>query len=475
MMDNKQLTLRPGMHIHLIGIGGAGISAIAAVLLQHGYQVSGSDIEMNKTMSDLQAGGATIFKGHDATNIAGCDLVVISSAIPANNPELVAAGRAGIPILRRAEFLGPLTANYLTIAVAGTHGKTTTTAMIAHILLEAGFDPSLIVGGIVPALGGNSRVGQGDLFVIEADEYDHAFLGLRPQIAVINNIDHDHPDIFPTAESYRDAFRQFARLLPAGGRLLVCADDPGVTKLLHETDFPGLTVITYGLGGKPGRGATTHFAAVDLRPNQLGGHDFVVLENGQTIGLARLRVPGNHNVSNALAAISVATEFGVGFGPICQALASFGGAGRRFQLMGESGGVTVIDDYAHHPTEIRVNLTAARQRYPGRRLWAVWQPHTYSRTKLLLHEFARSFDEADQVITLDIYPSRERETLGISTQDVVNQMNHPYVRHVGRREDAATYILDRVRPGDVILTLGAGDGNMVGQWVLDGLRERQNN
>lgn len=474
-MDNKQVMLRPGMHIHLVGIGGAGISAIAAVLLQQGYHVSGSDIGMNKLIADLQLAGATIYQGHDAAHIAGSELVVISSAIPADNPELVAAGRANIPVLKRAEFLGPLTADYLTIAVAGTHGKTTTTAMIAHILLEAGFDPSLIVGGVVPALGGNSRVGQGDLFVIEADEYDYMFLGLRPQIAVINNIDHDHPDIFPTAENYRDAFRQFARLVPAGGRLVVCADDPGVTKLLHETDFPGLTVVTYGLGGKPGRGAITHFAAVDLRSNQLGGHDFVVLENGRTIGLARLRVPGSHNVSNALAAISVATEFGVSFGPICQALASFGGAGRRFQLMGESGGVTVIDDYAHHPTEIRVNLAAARQRYPGRRLWAVWQPHTYSRTKVLLNEFARSFDEADRVIALDIYRSRERDTLGISTQDVIAQMNHPYARHVGRREEAVTYILDRIRPGDVILTLGAGDGDMVGQLILDGLKERQNN
>jgi UDP-N-acetylmuramate--alanine ligase len=458
------------MHLHLPGIGGAGMSAIARVLLGRGFVVSGSDVKLNEVTAVLQNEGATIYEGHHAQQIAGADALVVSSAVPADNPEVMAARRAGIPVLKRADFLGQLMAGSIGIAVAGTHGKTTTTGMIAQILLTAELDPTVIVGGVIPALGGNGRAGQGDYFVIEADEYDYMFLGLKPEVIVITSIEHDHPDIFPTARAYEEAYRQFAGLLPVGGRLIACADDPGVARLLKRLKLADVEVTTYGLGQS--NTPRLDYEAVDLRPNPLGGTDFLIETEGQTVGLARLCVPGEHNVLNALAAVIVALDLGIDFNAIRTALAAFQGINRRFQLIGEAGDVTIIDDYAHHPTEIEVTLKAARQRYPGRRLWAVWQPHTFSRTKLLLDRFATSFAEADRVVALDIYRSRESETLGMDTAVVLQAMNHPQAIHIPCRRDAATYILERVRPGDVILTLGAGDGDAVGKWVLEGLMER---
>jgi UDP-N-acetylmuramate--alanine ligase len=468
---NSEFTLRPKMHLHLVGIGGAGISAIARVLLGKGFVVSGSDMHMNELTAVLATAGATIYEGHRAENIAGAEALVISSAVPASNPEVVAARATGLPVLKRADILGHLMADTIGIAVAGSHGKTTTTGMIAQVMLAAGLDPTVIMGGTLPSLGSNGRSGSGDYFVIEADEYDHMFLGLKPEVAVITNIEHDHPDLFPTAADYAAAFRAFTALLPDGGRLIACADDPGVRALLSDLPLAGVEITTYGLAKA---GSRADFVAQDCRPNPLGGMDFIVEEHGQLIGLARLRVPGEHNVRNALAAIIVGLDLGVDFSVIRQGLAEFGGMGRRFQILGEAGRVTVIDDYAHHPTEIQATLAAARQRFPGRRLWAVWQPHTYSRTRLLREQFARSFDQADRVVALDIYRSRERDTLGMDTAVVVEAMNHPDAIHIPDRRAAADYLLDRVRPDDVIITLGAGDGDQVGQWVLAGLRKRIN-
>ena len=466
--------LRPGMHLHLVGIGGAGISAIARVLLGRGFVVSGSDMQVNALTAALQAEGAMIFEGHAAENIAGAEALVISSAVPESNPEVEAARAANIPVLKRADFLGHLMADDIGVAVAGTHGKTTTTGMISQILLDGKLDPTVIVGGVLPGLGSNGRFGHGGFFVIEADEYDNMFLGLRPEVAVIMNVEHDHPDIFPTQESYLAAFADFARLLPQNGRLIANVDDPGVRDLLGRLTLPGVEITTFSVLGS-GRARPADFQALDVRPNPLGGMDFVVEQEGQLVGLARLRLPGIHNVSNALAAIIVALDAGVDFHIIRQTLADFGGVGRRFQVQGEVGQVTVIDDYAHHPTEIRATLAAAQQRFPGRRIWAVWQPHTYSRTKLYLQEFAASFTDADRVVALDIYRSRETDTLGMNTAVVVKAMNHPNAIHIPQREDAAAYILDRVLPDDVILTLGAGDGHAVGEWILQGLKQRLGN
>lgn len=463
--------LQPGMRLHLVGIGGAGISAVARVLLGRGFAVSGSDAQENALTAALRAEGVTVFIGHAAQQIAGAQALVISSAVPESNPEVAAARAAGIPVLKRADFLGHLMADEIGIAVAGSHGKTTTTGMIAQILLDGGLDPTVIVGGVLPAWGSNGRFGQGGFFVIEADEYDYMFLGLRPEVAVVTNIEHDHPDMFATEEDYLAAFADFVKLLPDNGRLVACVDDQGVRRLLQRVTLPGVEVTTFSVAAS-GQPRPADFQALSLRPNPLGGMDFVVQHEEQLVGLARLRVPGVHNVANALAAIIVGLDAGLDFHQIRQALVNFGGVGRRFQVQGEVGQVTVIDDYAHHPTEIRATLAAARQRFPGRRIWAVWQPHTFSRTKLYLQEFAASFDLAERVVALDIYRSRETETLGMNTAVVVNAMQHPSAVHIPSREEAAAYILDRVLPGDVVLTLGAGDGHMVGEWILQGLNQR---
>lgn len=465
-----RLDLTPGMRLHIVGIGGAGMSAIARVLLGRGFRVSGSDQQRNAQTDALAAAGATIHIGHAAEFVDDADVVVVSSAVPPTNPEWIAARRRGLPVIKRADLLGELMQGSFGIAVAGSHGKTTTTGMIAHILIECGLDPTVILGGTLPELGGNGRFGQGPHFVVEADEYDHMFLGLRPQMAVITNIEHDHPDLFPTAAGYRDAFARFAALLPPDGRLIVCADDPGAAELPAALQPSAAHVITYGLGESAGKQPDVR--ALDVRPNQMGGSDFVVEVAGQSVGLARIRLPGQHNVRNALAALIVALELEIDFAQACRALAGFGGVQRRFQLIGEAGGVTVIDDYAHHPTEIRATLAAARQRYPGRRLWAVWQPHTYSRTRLLRDEFAAGFAQADRVVALDIYGSREPVDPGITTAEVVERMEHPHAVHVADRRDAADYLLERLRPDDVVLTLGAGDGDVIGRWILEGLQEQ---
>lgn len=471
-MSEIKFQLHNNMHLHLVGIGGSGMSAIARVLLGRGFVVSGSDRVLNELTADLQTVGATIFQEHQAGHIAGAEAVVISSAVSADNPEVQAAQAQGIPVLKRADLLGHLMAGYIGIAVAGSHGKTTTTGMIAQVLMAADLDPTVIVGGVLPVLGGNGRFGAGDYFVIEADEYDHMFLGLRPEVIVLTSIEHDHPDVFATPEAYEDAFCQFVSLLPDGGRLVACADDPGVQKLLARINLPHVEITTYGAPMQTEPRPPIDFQALDFRPNQLGGTDFLVEEDKQMLGLMRLRLPGVHNVRNALAATVVGLDVGLDFQVILKALAEFGGMGRRFQVVGDVGNVTVIDDYAHHPTEIRMTLAAAKQRYPGRRVWAVWQPHTYSRTKLLAKEFAASFKDADRVIALDIYKSREKETLGMNTAVVLAAMNHPFTAHIPHVADAATYILERIRPSDVVITLSAGDGNLVGKLIIDELKKR---
>ncbi|UCG25448.1 MAG: UDP-N-acetylmuramate--L-alanine ligase [Chloroflexota bacterium] len=453
---NKNQALRPGMHIHLVGIGGTGLSAVATVLLGQGYIVSGSDLRLNDLTASLKTAGATVFEGHRSDQAAGADMLLVSSAIPATNPEIQVAKQAGIPVLKRDEFLGLLMADSYSIAVAGSHGKTTTTGMIAQIMIDGDLDPSVVVGAVLPVLESNGRAGQGEFFVVEADEYDYMFLGLRPSLAIVTNVEYDHPDMFPGVSAYQQAFRDFVLRIRDEGVLLLCIEDEGAAALADFAKTVPLRVSTYGLE----RG---EWQAVDIRPNQLGGSDFLVQNDEQTMGLVRLRVPGEHNVRNSLAAIATASELGVGFDTIRRALAAFGGLGRRFQLVGEVRDVTIVDDYAHHPTEIRATLAAARQRFPGRRLWAVWQPHTFSRTRAMLGEFANCFELADRVVALDVYQSRESDTLGIDTSQVVARMKGTRADHVGGKTEAASFISARLLPGDVVLTLGAGDGYLVGE------------
>jgi UDP-N-acetylmuramate--alanine ligase len=454
------------MHIHLVGIGGTGLSAIARVLLGRGFEVSGSDRQLNELTSSLEESGATIYEGHAAEQIEGADVVLVSSAVPSQNPEVRAAAQAGITIVKRNEFLGKLMSGSYGVAVAGTHGKTTTTGMIAQIMMEAGLDPTVIVGAELPLLGSNGRAGQSDYFIIEADEYDHMFLGLQPRMAIVTNVEYDHPDLFSSPDAYRDAFMAFVDRITDGGHLFTCADDPGAEALAEYARTQPLTVSTYGVNNG-------QWQAVDIRANQLGGSDFLVQHTGAVVGLARLRVPGEHNVRNAMAAVAAMSTIGVEFDSIRSALGAFGGLGRRFQLLGEVGDVAIVDDYAHHPTEIRATLAAARQRFSGRRIWAVWQPHTFSRTKMMLNEFAGCFDLADRVVALDIYRSREKDTLGVDTAQVVDEITNTAVEHVGSIGEAADHLLARVVPGDVVITLSAGDGNLVGQLLLEQLGQRQ--
>ncbi len=459
--------LRQGMHVHMIGIGGFGLSAIARILLGLGYRVSGSDQVESALTDALSAEGATVMIGHASEQVAGADVVLVSSAIPADNPELLAARRAAIPVVKRAEFIGELMVGRKGIAIAGTHGKTTTTAMVARVATAAGLDPTFVVGGVLKELGTNARAGLGDLFVIEADEYDRMFLGLRPQAAVLTVVEHDHPDVFPTLQDVVEAFRSFIQLLPDNGVLVVCADDPGARDLGREWELTGGAVRWYGMD----EAAT--WRATNVQINQAGGSDFVVSRGEATIGLVRLRIPGRHNILNALAAITVADWADVPFNVTRQALAEFGGVERRFEIKGEAMGVVVVDDYAHHPTEVTVTLAAARDRYPGRRIWAVFQPHTYSRTKAMIDEFATSFGTADEVVVMDVYGAREADDQRIGAPDLVARMSHPRARHIGDRRYAAAFLADHVRSGDVLLTMGAGDGYMVGEWVLDVLRNEQ--
>lgn len=453
-----------GKRVHFIGIGGAGLSAIARVLLEQGAVVSGSDWERSPAAEALARDGARVFTGHRAENITGADLVVISSAVLPSNVEVLEAREADIPVLKRPELLRQMMDGQFGVAVAGTHGKTTTTAMIASVLLEAGRDPTFIVGGVIAGLETNARAGGSDLFVIEADEYDRTFLSLEPTVAVITNVEHDHPDCYPTFADIQIAFAEFAALVPRDGLLAVCWDNPAARALGEQRRDAGAQATFFGLG--PG----AEWRAEEIRPNFAGGVDFLATRQGQVLGLVRLRLPGAHNASNAMAALAVADFLGVPFRVARATLTNFRGVGRRFEIKGEVGGVTVVDDYAHHPTEIRATLQAARERFPQRRLWAVWQPHTFSRTQALLVEFAEAFGMADHVVVLPIYASREVDTLGVRSADVTAAMRHPDVRCAGSLDEALVWLGTEVRPGDVVLTLGAGDGYRVGEWLIEVLR-----
>ncbi len=430
--------------------------------MERGEQLSGSDLAATPFSEALAESGVPITIGHRAELVVDADLVLASSAVPDSNVELQAAGQRGIQVMRRPAFLPELLEGYRTVAISGTHGKTTTTAMIAWILDRAGLQPSFIIGGIPNDLGTNSRHGSGGTFVIEADEYDRTFLGLHPAIAVITNVEHDHPDDYPNFEAYKAAFEAFVSGVQ---ETVIVGSDDAVARTLAPT---GLTRITFGLGDE------AEWRAVEIRGNDAGGVDFLAIRHEETMGLVRLRLPGDHNVLNALGALATTHDaLELEFAAARTALADFHGVERRFEILGEREGVTVIDDYAHHPSEIKATLAAARQRYASAQIWAVFQPHTYSRTAALFDPLTGSFADADHVIVTDIYAAREEPMPGVSAGELAKHIEGPDVRYVAELEEVAKELVRRVKPNSVVVTLSAGDANRVGRLVLQGLSEEE--
>lgn len=452
----------PGAHVHLMGIGGFGINPIARVMHELGYHVSGCDVAPSPLLNPVREMGIPVELGHQAAHLDAYapDALVVSSAIPADNPELRAAARRGIPILKRADVIYTLMEGRSGVAVAGTHGKTTTSAMLAWTLFDAGLDPSFIVGGVLANLDTNARAGNGRPFVIEADEYDRMFMGLCPRVALVTMIEMDHPDMFADLAEVRALFQEFVGLLPEDGLLIAGYDDPEARQLAEQAHVPA---ITYGLLGGD-------WVADTLTPNARGGMDFIAVWRGRPIVEVSLRVPGVHNVQNALGVLAAAEVLGAPVQDAATALGAFAGVGRRFEVVGEAGGVTVVDDYAHHPTAIQATIAAARERFPGAALWAVWQPHTYSRTKALLDEFAASFVDADHVIVTDVYRSRDTSTYDIGPADVLVRMTyHRDTQHIGSLDEVVEYLMLNVQPGEVVLVLSAGDATRICDDLLTAL------
>jgi UDP-N-acetylmuramate--alanine ligase len=457
-------TADPSLHIYLIGIGGAGLSAIATVLHQQGFVVSGSDRRASAATERLAQQGIQVRIGERAEHLTELPaderphVVLISSAVDRQNPERQAAEQLGIPVVKRSDFLPVWLAERQLIAVAGTAGKTTTTAMIVKMLRDAGIDAGYIIGAELPGYG-NAAAGSHDLFVVEADEYDHMFLALRPTVAVITNVVWDHPDCYPTPESFWQAFRQFVTSVPPGGLVVSCADDLGAEQLYEQRSPQSPCWITYGLE------EYADMRAINLRQQgdeQVSDLIWWQAPKGELI----LAAPGPHNVRNALATLAVAGYCNVPLRTALESLRTFGGTNRRFEVKGEVDGVTVVDDYAHHPLKVQATLAAARSRYGERRIWAIFQPHTFSRTKHLLADFAQSFGDADQVVITDIYAAREADDGSIHARDLVAQMTHPAAHYVGRLSEAAAFVRQRLQPGDVVVVMGAGDSYRVGELLL---------
>lgn len=453
-------------HVHFVGIGGAGLSALARVMLARGWTVSGSDRSRNASLSALARAGARVHVGHSASFVERADVVVVSSAIPADNPEVQAARARGIPVLKRDRWLAEMTRGWRLIAVAGSHGKTTTTAMLALLLFDAGLGPTAVIGGEVPQLGGNAIAGDSDLFVIEADEYDHAFLGLTPTIALVTNVEHDHPDMFPDVAAVRAAFARFLGQVRDDGLIVAMGDDADVRALIRSTGRAASCF--YGFE------AVNEWQAAALKPNDLGGTDFVAVRAGQPAGAIRLRVPGRHNVLNALGATAVADALDVPMSAIQASLARFSGATRRFQPVGAVGRIQIFDDYAHHPSEVRATLEAARQRFGERRIWVVFQPHTFSRLRALLDDFATAFAEANRVIVSDVYAARETDTLGVSAEDLTERLRAGGVpvSYIPTQEEILRELLATLPEDVIVMTLGAGDITALGPCLRRALAER---
>jgi UDP-N-acetylmuramate--alanine ligase len=458
--------------VHFIGIGGTGLSAIARVLLESGYIVSGSDRQMSPLALELQTAGVRVVIGHSPENIAGADFVIRSSAIPDNHIEVLAARDAGIPVLKRAEFLPQLLVGKRVIAVAGTHGKTTTTAMVAWMLSTLGVDPSFVVGGVVENLGVNATAGNGPFFVIEADEYDRMFVGIKPEIALVTNVEHDHPDCFPSPENFFQAFVEFAQgINPVGGILIACAENEGSVRLANEIS-KNHPVIMYGLNAAD-QSCPVDYLGTNITRSSTGCYSFTMTKNGQRLTDVQLSIPGRHNALNALGAMAVIDTLHLSLEQAVKSLGQFRGAGRRFEVLGEESGVILIDDYAHHPTEIRATLATARERFGDSRIVVVWQPHTYSRILALWDGFTAAFSDADLVVVTDIYAAREQAPQDFSMAEKVDQIKHAHAYYQATLQEASNFLLKELKSGDILLVLSAGDADKISQTVIRGLRIKE--
>ena len=448
--------------VHLVGAGGVHLSAIGQILLARGHIVTGSDLARSDYSERLQGAGGTVYHGHAPSNLGRAELVVATAAASSDNPELEAARERGVQVLSRAQMVQWLLAERLVLAVAGSHGKTTSTALLAQMAVDGGLDPLVLLGGDSPGLGGNARDGSGVHAVVEADEYAEAFLEYEPEIAIIANLEADHLDYYGSEERLRAAFAAFAERVRPDGLLLVGADSEAASEIGHARRAAGARVERFGFA------ADAEWRAEQLRANDLGGLDANVSLEGVGLGALSLRVPGRHNVLNALGALAAAMRAGVDFKRAAQAASQFTGTRRRFELHGEVRGVTLVDDYAHHPSEVRATLAAARLRYPGRRLVGCFQPHTYSRSAYLLDGFRDCFEGLDALFIAPTYAARETPDQGLDGAGLAAEITRPAARYVASLDEGASLIAEALEAGDVFFTIGAGDIDS----LLPLLRER---
>jgi UDP-N-acetylmuramate--alanine ligase len=461
MMNHATLDQWSDKRIHFIGIAGAGMSGLARIALSHGLSISGSDSKDSSVVLALRALGADVHIGHNAAHLDGADIVVFSNAISASNPEIKRAQELGVPLLTRAQALAILMSVSKSIAVAGTHGKTTTSSMLTVALQACGIDPSFAIGGTLTASGSNAHRGTGDYFVAEADESDGSFLEYRPFSAIVTNVEHDHVDFFATKESVMDIFTEFAQSISPQGFFIYCKDDAGAVEIA-SSEFSAIKV-SYGQD----ESADLLIDTIKLLP---GGSTARALWKGRAVGTLELQVPGHHNLLNAAGALAMGLSIGQPAAALLEGLASFQGAGRRFELKASVAGIRVIDDYGHHPTEIDVTLTAARRYAGDGRVLVIFQPHRYSRTQAFLDQFASTLDLADLTILLEIYPASEKPIAGVSASLIAEKMQHG--RFIPNFLEASEEIISMAKPGDVILTLGAGDVNSLAPIIAQGLERR---
>jgi len=454
------------LHIHFIGIGGIGMSGLASILLDLGYKISGSDLINSKITRRLVEKGATIFKGHNRSNIEGADLIVISTAIPQSNPEVKGALEKNIKVIRRAEMLAKIVEDKYLIAISGTHGKTTTTSMISLLLEKGGFDPLVLVGGEADNIRGNAKLGFGKYAVAEADESDGSFLKLNPFLAVVTNIEDDHLDYYENLENISKDFKTFISRVPDDGRVVLCKDCENARRLMSDCRKK---FITYAIS------ADADIVAKEIKLDILSSESQIYWQN-KKMGKLRLNVPGYHNISNALAAISVAKELGMKFSEIVEILKTYQAVERRMEIIANlDNGILVLDDYAHHPTEIKVTLKAVRESWKNRRIIVVFQPHRYTRTKMLAKKFGEVFFSADNVIINDIYPANEMPISGISGETIFNEIkktNHGHVKYIPAKKDTVDYLSKIIRAEDIIITMGAGDVWTIGQELVKRLKSK---